>query len=258
VIFSRNRGSGGRHHKVEDARRARHAAQRRTHDEFGADPDEDGPLTTGPYDILDAPDEVERLDLGSLKIPAVPGIEIRVAANPEGQVEQVVLVAGESAMQLGALAAPRTEGIWDEVRATVRQQFFDEGMAAEEIPGPYGTELRARVRTPEGMVDLRFVGVDGPRWMVRAIYQGPAAVDPEQAGPLAECLHGVVVDRGNEAMPVNEVLPLTLPSEMVDQAGPDAGADDGPAAGPDTAPPANGSAAPGRPPKKPSPRPRRR
>src|SRR3954471_5499806 len=112
VIFSRSRGSGGRHHKVEDARRARHAAQRRTHDEFGADPDDDAPLTTGPYDILDAPDGVERLDLGSLKIPAVPGIEVRVAANPEGQVEQVVLVAGESAMQLGALAAPRTEGIW--------------------------------------------------------------------------------------------------------------------------------------------------
>jgi hypothetical protein len=245
---------------VEDARRARHTAQRRTHDEFGADPD-DGPLTTGPYDILDAPDGVERLDLGSIKIPAVPGIEVRVAAGPDGKVEQVVLVAGESALQLGAFAAPKTEGIWEEVRAGFRKQFFEEGVAAEEVDGPYGVELRARVRTPEGLTDIRFVGVDGPRWMVRAIFQGPAAVDPEQAGPLADCLRGLVVDRGNEAMPASEALPLTLPNEMVEAAEQQAEAEGGPAAGPDTPPPANGSAAPGRPPgppKKPSPRPRRR
>jgi hypothetical protein len=254
VIFSRNRGSGGRHHKVEDAKRARHAAQRRTYDEFGVDGDEDVPATHGPYDIADAPDGVERLDLGSIKIPAVPGIEIRVAADPNGQVEQVVLVSGESALQIGAFAAPRTEGIWAEVREGFRKQFFEEGVAAEEIEGPYGTELRARVRTPDGLTDIRFVGIDGPRWLVRAIFQGPAATDPEQAGPLAECLRGVVVDRGNDAMPASEALPLKLPEEMAaeaqqeQEAAAQAEADDAP-------PPANGSAPPR---KRPSPRPRRR
>jgi hypothetical protein len=96
---------------------------------------------------------------------------------------------------------------------------------AEELDGPYGPELRARVRTPDGVTDIRFVGVDGPRWMVRGVYQGPAAADPDQAGPLAACLEGLVVDRGTEAMPVREPLPLQLPSEVAEQAQPAADAD---------------------------------
>jgi hypothetical protein len=223
VIFSRDRGSG-RHAKSDQPRRgARHAARRRERDEFGVDAgaeglgDADSLPTTGPYDLADAPNG-ERLDLGSLQIPAADGVEVRVQADPEGQVQQVVLVHGDSALQLGVFAAPRSEGIWDEVRDDIRKQLFDDGVAVEEVDGEYGTELRSRVRTGEGITDIRFVGVDGPRWMVRAVYQGPAAADPAVAGPLGDCLRGLVVDRGAEAMPVREPLPLRLPREVADQA----------------------------------------
>jgi hypothetical protein len=226
VIFSRNRGSGGRHHKADDARRARHAARRRTYDEFGTDGDAAEPVTSGPYDVLDAPDDVERLDLGSMQIPAIPGVEVRVQANPEGQVQQVVLVNGANALQLGVFAAPRTEGIWDEVRDDIRKQLFADGVAVEEIDGEYGVELRSRVRTPDGLTDIRFVGIDGPRWMVRGVYQGPVAADPTLAGPLGDCLHGLVVDRGTEAMPVREPLPLRLPREVAEPADGGESADD--------------------------------
>jgi hypothetical protein len=250
VIFSRSRGGNGRHHKAEQAKQAaRHAARRRTRDEFGSDDaDEfDGPPEFGPYDVTEAPEGVERLDLGSLQIPAIQGVEVRVQADPEGQIQQVVLVHGENALQLGVFAAPRTDGIWAEVRDDIRKQLFDDGVAAEEAEGDYGVELRARVRTPEGMTDLRFVGVDGPRWMVRGVYQGPAAVDPKVAEPLMKCLRGLVVDRGVEAMPVREPLPLRLPREMAEHAKPaESGPDDR----------ANGAAPGTR--RKPSPRPRRR
>ncbi|MBO4206654.1 DUF3710 domain-containing protein [Micromonospora echinofusca] len=172
----------------------------------------------GPYDAAEAPSGVQLLDLGSLRIPAVPDVEVRVQADPEGVIQQVVLVHGESALQLGVFAAPRTEGIWDEVREEIRQSLFNDGAAAQEADGEYGVELRARVRTPDGLTDLRFVGVDGPRWMVRGVYQGAAATDPAAAGPLAECLHGLVVDRGQEAKPVREPLPLRLPREVAEQA----------------------------------------
>lgn len=218
MIFSRSRGSKGRHHRVDDAPRTRHAGRQAADDEFGTDGEElPTSATSGPYDVAHAPDGVERLDLGSMRIPAVPGVEVRLQANPEGQIEQVVLVSGESALQLGVFAAPRTEGIWDEVRAEIRQQLVNDGFAAEEIDGEYGRELRAQVRTPDGAVDLRFVGIDGPRWMVRGVYQGAAAADPAKAGPLATCLTGLVVDRGREAMPVREPLPLRLPAEVVQQ-----------------------------------------
>jgi hypothetical protein len=58
--------------------------------------------------------------------------------------------------------------------------------------------------------------------MVRAVYQGAAATDPDAAGPLADCLNGLVVDRGQEAKPVREPLPLRLPREAADQVEADA------------------------------------
>ena len=171
---------------------------------------------TGPYDISEAPVGQVRVDLGSLQIPSIEGVEVRVQAT-EGVIQQVVLAHGASALQLGAFAAPRTEGIWDEVREEIRKSLFNDGVAAEEAAGEFGVELRARVRAADGMMDLRFIGIDGPRWMLRAVYQGDAAADPSAAGPLALCLRGLVVDRGREAMPVRDALPLRLPREMADQ-----------------------------------------
>ena len=223
MIFSRRRGTPGRHARSGESRPGpRHAAGRHEYDPDRPDheDEDDRPVVRGPgpYDISEAPDGVQRLDLGSLHIPAIDGVEVRVQASPEGVIQQVVLVNGDNALQLGAFAAPRTEGIWDEIRAEIRSSLLDDGVKAQESDGEYGPELRARVRTPEGLTDLRFIGIDGPRWMVRAVYQGPAAVQPALAGPLAECLAGLVVDRGTEAMPVRDALPLRLSKELADQA----------------------------------------
>lgn len=204
---------------------------------------------SGPYDIADAP-EAKRLDLGALKLPSVPGVEVRVQANQQGTVQQIYLVRGESALQLGAFAAPRTEDIWDEVRAEIKQSLIADGGTATERPGEYGTELHARVRTQQGQRDLRFVGVSGPRWLVRAVFQGPAATDSEQAAPLLQCLRGLVVERGDEPRPVREPLPLRLSPEMAAQAQRRAAAQaaGGPAGGAPAPPPGQASAGPQRPP----------
>ena len=208
MIFSRGRG-GGRH--------ARERSGRPTADPQDAPaPAEPDIPERGPYDVTQAPEGVQRLDLGSLLIPALPEVEVRVQANPDGVIQQVVLVHGESVLQLGVFAAPRTEGIWDEWREEIRQSILKDGMTVEEIEGDRGTELLARIRTPDGhQADLRFVGVDGPRWMVQGVFQGRAATDPAAAAPLAACLDGLVVNRGKEAKPVREPLPLRLPREAV-------------------------------------------
>lgn len=222
MIFSRKRGSG------------RHSAGKRERDDIddvvdiGADADDEpANRAFGPYDVDEVSGEPEGLDLGSLRVPVPPGVELRVQADPDGQIQQVLLASGDSVLQLGVFAAPRSEGIWDEVREDIRKQLYADGVAAEETAGGYGTELRARVRTPDGLADIRFVGVDGPRWMVRAVYQGPAATDPAAAGPLDEALRGVVVDRGSAAMPVREPLPLRLPREVAEQAAAGSGPPDG-------------------------------
>ncbi|UWZ49441.1 DUF3710 domain-containing protein [Dactylosporangium matsuzakiense] len=209
----------------------------------------------GPYDISEAPDGIAQLDLGALKVPAVENVEVRVQADNDGKIQQIVLVFEESALQLGVFAAPRSEGIWDEVRAEIRKQLFNDGVAAEEVQGDYGTELRARVRTPDGLTDIRFVGVDGPRWLVRAVFQGPAAVDPQAAPPLLECLRNLVVERGNEAMPVREPLSLHLPKEVTEGGAEASGAEPATPAAGSAADGGDGSAS-GR--RRPSPRPRRK
>ncbi|HEX6500808.1 MAG TPA: DUF3710 domain-containing protein [Micromonosporaceae bacterium] len=212
-------------------RAPRHAATDSTEPDPATDPlddrgDDEIP-EIGPYDADDAPEDVERLDLGSLKIPAVPGVEVRIQADENGAIQQVVLVHGDSALQIGAFAAPRSEGIWEEVRAEIADSLRKDGVRTTTAAGEYGTELLGRVPTPNGPMDVRFVGVDGPRWMVRAVYQGPAAADPAAAGPLREALRGLVVDRGKEAMPVREPLPLRLPREVAEQAQRQAAAEGG-------------------------------
>jgi len=198
VIFSRKRADEARDNGVLDAEETPSAPDR------------------GPYDVSEAPD-APRLDLGSLQIPAVPDVEVRVQADPQGVIQQVVLVHGQSALQLGVFAAPRSEGIWDEVREEIRQSLVADGATVQEVDGERGPELRARVRTPDGPTDLRFVGIDGPRWMVRGVFQGLAATEAATAGPLTACLDGLVVDRGQEAKPVREPLPLRLPREVAEQ-----------------------------------------
>jgi hypothetical protein len=242
VIFSRKRGSSGRHGTgsgagaagsagwsgvAEDGKGGRHARRRggrqgelNEHEPVDLDDGDpaDEPPPFGPYDVDQAPDDgQERLDLGALRIPAVAGVKIHLQAGPQGQIQQVQLAHGGSRLQLTAFAAPRTEGIWDEIRATLRSSLTAGGARPQEVDGDYGVELRARVKDQSGAADVRHVGIDGPRWFVHGVYIGAAAVDPDRAGPLRDVLRGLVVDRGTEARPVSEVLPLQLPAEAAAQ-----------------------------------------
>ncbi len=215
MIFSRKRGGSGRHARGDESPSVQgRSARRSAGDEAAAA----GVPGRGPYDRAQAPQGVQRLDLGALQIPAIDGVEVQVQADPDGSIQQVVLVHEDSALQIGVFAAPRSEGIWAEVREEIRASMQADGIVPQEADGEYGVELRARVNTPQGPADIRFVGVDGPRWMVRALFQGAAAADPSREGPLGECLAGLVVDRGDEARPVREPLPLRLPREMAEQA----------------------------------------
>lgn len=186
--------------------------------EPGAETASDPVVAGGPWDVAEAPDDdVARLDLGSLQVPTLPDVEIRVEADQAGEVSAVLLVHGESGVQLGAFAAPRTEGIWSEVRAEIGEGIAADGGSVLEADGEFGTELRAQVPTPQGKQTVRFVGVNGPRWFLRAVFTGDAATDPDAEQVLVESLRNVIVVRGTDPLPVRDPLPLRLPREIVDQ-----------------------------------------
>lgn len=185
------------------------------------DSDEDEDTETaesGPYDVSDAPnDDLDRVDLGALKVPNIPGVEVRLEVTEQGQALAVVLVSGRSAVRLTVLAAPRSEGVWDDVRADLVAEHQKQGSRPREVSGEFGVALVDRVKTPNGPLDVRLVGIDGPRWFVLASFQGPVATNPDAAPGLLDALHAVIVDRGEDPMPVRNPLPLQLPPELLEQ-----------------------------------------
>ena len=92
------------------------------------------PSPQGPWDSQDAP-ERERVDLGALRVAIPPDVELRLELNPEGLVMAVTLVHGESTAQLNVFAAPRTEGIWGEVRQEIADALNGGGGRATEGEG---------------------------------------------------------------------------------------------------------------------------
>lgn len=206
-------------------RRGRHAAAGREDEldaagaAFSEDP-ADGEAGTGPWDADAVPaDDVQRVDLGALRIPTLPDVELRVEADQNGQVTSVVLTDGTSALELAAFAAPRTEGIWDEVREELQANIRGDGGVVEPDAGEFGPELRATVKAPDGSKQtLRFMGIDGQRWFLRATFTGAAAADANAGPQLTESVRQTVVVRGSDPMPVRDPLPLRLPREVVEQA----------------------------------------
>jgi hypothetical protein len=187
------------------------------------EPGQVGP-TTGPWDEADVPaDELPRLDLGGMLVPLADPLELRVEISPEQTVVGATLVDGNSTLQINVFAAPRTEGIWDEVRAEIAESLIAGGGSASDSEGRFGTELVARIPTEvpgRGVVQqpARFIGVDGPRWFLRGLLSGPASTDMGAANRLESAFAEVVVVRGTEAMAARDPLPLQLPREAADAA----------------------------------------
>ncbi|GAB3436655.1 DUF3710 domain-containing protein [Phycicoccus ginsengisoli] len=174
----------------------------------------------GPFDASEVDAETDgRLDLGGLRIQGIPGMELRLEVDEEaGQVVGATAVIADSAVQLQAFAAPRTAGIWDEIRSEIAESILDQGGTADEARGQLGIELRTRMPSagPDGrtvFAPARFAGVDGPRWFLRAVFSGRAAIDDEAAAPLLEVVRSTVVVRGDAAMAPREMLALQLPAQ---------------------------------------------
>jgi hypothetical protein len=178
------------------------------------------PTGSGPFDAaeVDARDD-GRLDLGALRIRGVGGMELRLEVDEQAQqVVGATAVIGDSAVQLQAFAAPRTAGVWDEIREEIARSIVSQGGTADDVRGELGRELRTRMPSagPDGRTvyaPARFVGVDGPRWFLRAVFSGRAAIEDDAAAPLMEVVRDTVVVRGDAAMAPREMLPLRLPEE---------------------------------------------
>ncbi|MER2093705.1 MAG: DUF3710 domain-containing protein, partial [Saccharopolyspora rectivirgula] len=154
---------------------------------------------------------LERLDLGSVKFPVPEGAQLQVEVDPSGPVRAVHVVTELGRLTVSAFAAPRSTGVWDEVRAELIGQLQKDGARVRTEPGDWGEEVVADTNKAV----LRFVGVDGPRWLVRGVAASPAEHARDCAKTLYKVLDDTIVVRGQEPMPVRAPLPIQLPEQIM-------------------------------------------
>lgn len=245
-----SRGRGGRRHRPDAEAEADEAA--------GAIA---GRVWRGPYDLDDAPgDGIHRIDLGSLAVPvpagvtvdvlpavdAPPAVGVPLAADGLPVVgvllaerEAVAVVtAGRAVLTIVAYAAPKSRGLWDDVRAGLAAAVPPAVAPAElaevpadpaadaspgvpgafaEVVGECGPELRLTVAVGEQPWQVRVLGFDGPRWFLRATLAAPVTAMAEADVLLAAVLRRVIVLRGTRAVPSGAALPLRRPAEHDDE-----------------------------------------
>ena len=187
----------------------------------------------GPWDVNDDVPPAERIDFGSMQVPLADGCEVQVSMADD-QVAWITVVRGDSGLQLQAFAAPKTDGLWADVRQEIAAEVAKAGGASKESDGPFGTEVHAQITSPElvpgaagGLHPVRFLGVDGPRWFLRGVISGPAASLPEIAAPLEQVFADVVVARGDHPAPPRDMLEIQLPAEAVQALADEAAAPEG-------------------------------
>lgn len=186
-----------------------------------APPQVEGVRHRGPWDSSErSPDGDDTyVNLGPLIVRVYEGLEVQLPADGDGsEIGSVVLVADSAALELRAFAATRSGGLWDEVRDDIILEVARLGGECEQVDGLFGPELliKVPVELPDGEKGFqpsRIVGIEGPRWLLRATFLGEAGLSPSDEGLLMDTLRDVIVDRGAEARIPREALLLTVPSD---------------------------------------------
>jgi hypothetical protein len=170
----------------------------------------------GPFDIDDFDDpaaaELARLDLGSVLIPMPEGGQLQVELTEGGVPSAVWVITPNGRFTIAAYAAPKTGGLWREVAGELADSLRKDSAKVVIRDGPWGREV---IGTATGVV--HFIGVDGYRWMIRCVVNGPHETIDALIQEAREALADTVVRRGDTPLPVRTPLPVQLPEPMAAQ-----------------------------------------
>src|SRR5262245_45916672 len=177
----------------------------------------------GPFDI-DAFDDqstaaLGRLDLGSVLIPMPEAGQVQVELTEMGVPSAVWVVTPNGRFTIAAYAAPKTSGLWRDVASELADSLRKDVPKVGIEDGPWGREVvgvsNAEQGQPSGVV--RFIGIDGYRWMIRCVVNGPQDKIAPLAAEARDALADTVVRRGDTPLPVRTPLQVQLPEPMAAQ-----------------------------------------
>jgi hypothetical protein len=181
--------------------------------------------TEGPFDEAEANPVRPYVDLGGIKILPREGLHLRLEIE-EGskRVVAIGLDYAGSTLQVQPFAAPRSSGLWHEIREQIADQIGKQGGTTTLREGPFGPELLAEIPVAAGQGAggttrlARFVGVDGPRWFLRGVIAGEGAMNPDAAAQVEDLFRSIVVVRGSTPMPPRDLIPLRMPATPTGEA----------------------------------------
>ncbi len=170
----------------------------------------------GPFDIEDFDESAiateGRLDLGSVLVPLPESAQLQVELTEVGVPSAVWVVTANGRFTIAAYAAPKTGGLWREVAGELADSLRNDGASVTIQDGRWGREV---VGTAAGVV--RFIGVDGYRWMIRCVVNGSIESVDALTEEARNALLDTVIRRGDTPLPVRTPLPVQLPEPMATQ-----------------------------------------
>ncbi len=176
--------------------------------------------SAGPLDENEANAVRPYVDLGGVKV--LPRTDLALRLEVEEGSKRVVAVSLDyagSTLQVQPFAAPRSSGLWHEIRAQIVDQIAKQGGTTTPQQGPFGPELVAEIPVSGAAPRAaRFIGVDGPRWFLRGVIAGEGVANPEAAAKIEDLFRSIVVVRGNTPMPPRDLIPLHMPANGAQQA----------------------------------------
>lgn len=176
----------------------------------------------GPWDEEEMDTSKGYIDFGAVRVKITDGLNMRLDVEQSTQqLVAVTLTHGSGVLQLQAFAAPKSTGLWEDIRREIARSVRRQGGTIEIVEGPLGRQLISRLpaTTADGRPGFRvarFVGVDGPRWFLRGVFSGDAAINAESARKMEEIFRSVVVIRGEEPMAPRDLLAMKMPQQVVE------------------------------------------
>ncbi len=169
---------------------------------------------------FDDTDALAYLDLGSLRIPLLEQMNIELDVDQEtGQVVSVSISLDASIVSIQAFSAPKDEQAWPSVRDAIVAELSNQHVDTKFVIGRFGSEIHCTMPTLDEqgiqiVQNIRFVGLDGPRWFLRCTVGGVAAESDNDENDIDELISRIQVSRGDLPMPPGELLPLEIPDSL--------------------------------------------
>lgn len=172
----------------------------------------------GPFDLSEVVKLDNLIDFGAIKLPNVNrNLSIKVELEEDTRrLVALTLQTQGSMLQVSLFSAPKNNAVWQEVLEVLTASLESQKAQVDSVIGNFGRELLVTMQVPNQageneLQQIRFVGVDGPRWLLRGSITGLALTNLTEQAEIERIFRSIIVDRGAEALPPRELVPLTMP-----------------------------------------------